>query len=96
MAETRLLKKEKLHLIQCSEVKFPDKVTGEEITKFKYTFLNEANEVINGYLPDLKFQDKISASGEYEAKSAWMFIWSGREWDRKMKFTLTDLEPKKV
>jgi len=89
-----MLKKEKLHLIEAKEISFTGK-EGNEITKYKYTFLSPTDEIIEGYLDNDSLAIHCEPSGIYEEKSALLYFWEGRVWDKKMKYKLTDHDPLK-
>lgn len=88
-----LIRREKLSLVQVEEMKFKSKTTGEEVTTFKHLFFTPSNEVKIGYLSSDKFAILAVPNGEYQEANAKLWAWKGREWDGKMVFKLSEVDP---
>lgn len=85
-----LLRERKLVLADIEEIKFPDKETGEEVTKFKYTFFDEENKTIIGYSDQAMWEHLVSNKGEFQEQDAIMTKWQGREFQGTISWRLSD------
>lgn len=83
LQKTRLLV-----LFDITKIEFADKETGENVVKFKYSFFDEENNLVVGYLDDEEYTDMLADTGEYNKAQAHGFEFTGREFNNEIKWRL--------
>jgi hypothetical protein len=71
-----LLTKKNLILVEAKEIKFLDKQTGKEITKWKYTFLQEDGNLVIGYLPTADYKGEVQDVEGWDGSKAKAFVFA--------------------
>lgn len=73
-------KKMNVVLVDFEEISFTDKTNGEKITKIKYTFVDQNNNLINGYSDTHKpeLEKKLVNTDRYADELAVETEWVGR------------------
>ncbi len=78
----------KLTLFEITEVKFPDKETGQQVTKFKYLFFDKQDTVFVGYLDKKIWADRLTDTHTFIEAKSHSYDWLGREWQGEISWKL--------
>jgi len=79
---------QKLVLVESKEIEFKDKETGEQISKWKYSFLNNADEIVVGYLDDSDYDDEVQTVGTFADGTPKLYPWEGKIFQNKVTWKL--------
>ncbi len=85
LEKTRLLT-----LFEIKKIEFEDsKEKGLMITKFKYSFFDELDNLVTGYLDEEYWLDDIISTGSFDKDGAIETVWTGREFNEELKWRLS-------
>jgi len=81
-------KKTRLCLMEIKEIKFKDKELNTDVTKYKYTFLDESNTPVIGYADKKVFAEKVITGDRFETAKSQEYSFEGRVWDNVLSWRL--------
>lgn len=77
-----MVKTQKLMLVEIAKITFEDKdKPGEMLTRWKYTFLDEAGEHVLGYSEKEKHRERVVEYQPFDFAKAWAYELKGNLWD---------------
>jgi len=84
-----LIFKKKLILVEAKEIEFPDKQNPSEIVKkFKYTFLDETGNLVEGYLDTPDYVKDVQDVEGFDESKAKVYSFAVRKFNDKTSYIL--------
>jgi len=76
-----MIRQQNLMLVDIKKIQFKDKDTGDDLVKWKYTFVAEDDSVVVGYADKERFRDRLVSFGKFELALSKPYNENGSLWE---------------
>jgi len=83
-----LLSKKNLILVEAKEIKFKDKESGKDISKWKYTFLQDNGDLVIGYLNTPDYRGEVQDVEGWDNTKAKAYVFTPKIYEGVTTYSL--------